>query len=122
MCVPSVDSNLSIVGASSSKTQRNPHMSKNGDSSSKTVPPGRLLYHCSFCGNDGHQLSFCYRRAKRMRRAHASKSSSVHSLFHGMKTSETSTRPRFIDGFFDYFSSGFGHARRRASSALPVGL
>ena len=39
-----------------------------------------------------------------------------------MKTSETSTRPRFIGGFFDSFSNRFGHAHRRASSALPVGL
>lgn len=39
-----------------------------------------------------------------------------------MKTSETSTRPRFIDGFFDSFSSGLGHARRHASSAPPVDL
>jgi len=31
MCVPSVDSNLSKVGASSSKTQGTPHMSKNDD-------------------------------------------------------------------------------------------
>ena len=51
-----------------------------------------------------------------------SKSSGVHSLSHGMNTSKTSTRPHFIDGFFDFFSSGFGHARRRASNAFLVGL
>ena len=39
-----------------------------------------------------------------------------------MNTSKTSTRPRFIDGFFDFFSSGFGHARRRDSNAFLVGL
>jgi len=57
-----------------------------------------------------------------MRRARASKSSGVHSLFHGMKTTETSTRPRFIDVFFDSFSSGLDHVRRHASSVPPVGL
>ena len=51
-----------------------------------------------------------------------SKSSGVHSLSHGMNTSKTSTRPRFIDGFFDFFSGGFGHAHRRASNAFLVGL
>jgi len=38
-----------------------------------------------------------------------------------MKTSEPSTRPRFIDGFFDSFSSGFCRDRGHASSASCVG-
>ena len=74
-----------------------------------------------FCEKDGHQESFCYRRMRRMHRAHASKSFGVHSLSHGMKTSEPSTRPRFIDGFFDSFSSGFCRDRGHASSASCVG-
>ena len=74
-----------------------------------------------FCEKDGHQESFCYRRMRRMRRARASKSSSVHSLSHGMKTSEPNTRPHFIDGFFDSFSGGFCRVHGYASSASYIG-
>jgi len=119
------DSNLGTkldVDASCSKSQGTSHLNENGNLSARTVPPNRPLYHCSFCEKDGHQESFCYRRVRRMRRARASKSSGVHSLSHGMKTSKTSTRPRFIDVFFDFFSSGLDHVRRHASSAPSVDL
>jgi hypothetical protein len=68
MCDSNVGTKLSVVvEASCSKSQGTSHLQKNGDSSTQTVPPDRPLYHCSHCGKDGHQESFCYRRAKRMR-------------------------------------------------------
>ncbi|KAG2649520.1 hypothetical protein PVAP13_1NG098638 [Panicum virgatum] len=121
MCDSKLGTKLRVDG-SGSKSQGTSHFKENGDSSSRTIPQNRPLYHCFFCEKDGHQERFCYRCARHMRRASASKCSGVHSLSHGMKISEPSTRPRFINGFFDSFSSGFDHVRRRASSALPVGL
>jgi len=50
-----------------SKSQETSHFKENGDSSSRTVPRDRPLYHCFFCEKDGHQESFCYCRARRMR-------------------------------------------------------
>jgi hypothetical protein len=68
MCDSNVGTKLSVVvEASCSKSQGTSHLQKNGDSSTQTVPPDRPLYHCSHCGKDGHQESFCYCRAKRMR-------------------------------------------------------
>lgn len=110
-----------VVDASCSKSQGTSHFNENGDSSSRTVPPDRPLYHCSFCEKDGHQKSFCYRRARHMRRVRSSRPLVVHSLSHGMNTCEPSERPRFVDGFYDSFSSGIGHVRGHASSASSVG-
>jgi len=55
------------VDSSCSKSQGTSHLNDNGNSSSRTVPPNRSLYHCSFCGKDKHQKSFCYRRVRHMR-------------------------------------------------------
>jgi len=110
------------VDISCSRSQGTSHLNENGNSSSRTVPADRPLYHCSFCEKDGHQERFCYRHVRRMRRARASKSFCAYSLSHVVKTGEPSTRPRFIDGFFDSFSGGLVHARRCASNAPPVGL
>ncbi|KAG2563540.1 hypothetical protein PVAP13_8KG327908 [Panicum virgatum] len=63
-------SNLSTkldVDASCSKSQRTSHLNENGNLYSRIVPPNRPLYRCSFCEKDGHQESFCYCRARRMR-------------------------------------------------------
>ena len=51
-----------------------------------------------------------------MRRACASRPLVVHSTSHGMNTCEPK-KARFIDGFYDSFSSELGHARGYASSA-----
>lgn len=83
-------------------------LSDNGASSSRTVSTSRPLHHCSFCGKNGHHVDFCFRRAKHLRQAYASKSPSGHSLSHDMHTKEPSTKTRFVDGFFDTFSSGVG--------------
>ena len=82
---------------------------------------GRPLYHCSFCEKDGHQVNFCHRRARHMRRVHASRPLVVHSPSHGMSTRVPSKKPRFIDGFFDSFSSGFCRVRGHASNASRIG-
>jgi len=84
------------VDASGSKSQGTSHFKENDDFSSRTVPANRPLYHYSFCEKDGHEKSFCYRRARHMRQARASKSFGVHRLSHAMKTSEPSTRSRFM--------------------------
>ena len=85
------------------------------------MPLDRPLYHCSHCEKDGHhQKSFCYRRARKMWRACASKPSVVHSSSHGMNTCEPK-KARFVDRFYDSFSSELGHARGHASSASYVG-
>jgi hypothetical protein len=94
---------------------------ENGDLSSQTMPSNRPLYHCSFCGKDGYQGSFCYQRAKRMRRARSSRPLNVHSLSHGMNTCEPRKKSLFINGFHDSFSSGLGHDHGHASSASCVG-
>ena len=63
-------SNLSTkldVDASCSKSQRTSHLNENGNLYSRIVPPNRPLHRCSFCEKDGHQESFCYCRARRMR-------------------------------------------------------
>jgi len=104
-----------------SKSQETSHFKENGDSSSRTVPRDRPLYHCFFCEKDGHQLSFCYCRARRMRRDRASRPLVVHSPSHGMNICEPSKKPHFIDGFFDSFSSGLGHDHGHVSSACCVG-
>lgn len=120
-CGPSMSSKLSdVVGASCSKSQGTSHLQENGDSSTRTVPTDRPLYHCSHCGKDGHQESFCYRRARKMRRAGASRPLVVHSLSRGMNTCEPK-KARFVDGFYDAFSSELGHDRGHASSASCVG-
>jgi hypothetical protein len=41
-------------------------MQENGDSTTRTVPLDRSLYHCSLCGKNGHEEIFCYRRARKM--------------------------------------------------------
>jgi hypothetical protein len=67
MCDSNVGTKLSVeVDASCSKSQGTSYLQENGDSCTRIVPPDRTLYHCSHCGEDGHQESFCYRRAKRM--------------------------------------------------------
>lgn len=55
--------------------------------------PSWPLYHCSFCGNDGHLLSFCYRRAKCMRQTRASRPSGAHGLSHDMSSDDSSGKP-----------------------------
>ena len=55
-----------------------------------------------------------------MRRARASRPLVVHSPSHGMNTCEPK-KTRFIDGFYDSFSSGLGHDRGHVSSACCVG-
>ena len=85
------------------------------------MPPDRPLYHCSFCEKDGHQESFCYRRARRLWRARASRPLIVHSPSHGMNTCESSKKLHFVDGFYDSFSSGLGHECGHVSSSSCVG-
>ena len=104
-----------MVDVSCSKTQGTSQLSENGVSSD------RPLYHCSFCEKDGHQESFCYRRAKRLRQAHSSRKVVVHSPSHGMNACAPSKKPLFVDGFYDSFSSGLGHGRGHPSSASCVG-
>jgi hypothetical protein len=59
-CDSSVGTKLNVgVDASCSKSQGTSHLQENGDSSTQTVPLDRPLYHCSICGKDGHQESFC---------------------------------------------------------------
>jgi hypothetical protein len=113
-CAPSVGAKLN-VDASCSKSQGTPHLVENGE------PSNRPLYHCSFCEKDGHQESFCYRRAKHMRRAGSSRPLVVHCPPHGMNTCEPKKKPLFTDGFYDSFSSGLGHGCGHASSASCVG-
>ena len=120
-CGPSVSTNSSVVvGASCSKSQGTSHLNENGDSSAQTVPTNRPLYHCSHCGKDGHQESFCYRRARKMGRACASRPLVVHSPSHGMNTCDPK-KARFVDGFYDAFSGELGHDRGHASSSSCVG-
>ncbi|KAG2556317.1 uncharacterized protein LOC120685695 [Panicum virgatum] len=109
------------VDASGSKSQGTSHFRENGDSSSRTVSRCRPLYHCPFCEKDGHQVNFCYRRARRMWRVRASRPLVVHSPSDGMSTRVPSKKPRFIDGFFDSFSSGFCRVRGHASNASRIG-
>lgn len=113
MCVPNVGTKLN-VDVSCSKSQETSHLMENG------VPSNRPLYHCSFCGNDGHQESFCYWRAKRIRRARSSRILVVHSPSHGMNACVPSMKLFFIDGFYDSYS-GLGHDRGHASNASCVG-
>ena len=115
-CAPSVGAKLS-VDASCSKSQGTSHMLENGDLSSQTMPSNRPLYHYSFCGKDGHQESFCYRRAKRMHRGHSSRTLVVHSPSHGMNACVPSKKSLYIDGLYDSFSSELGRDRGHASSA-----
>ena len=103
MCETSVDTRA-ILDVGSSMTS---YVSDNGASSSRTVSPSRPLHHCSFCGKNGHLVDFCFRRAKHLRRAPASKSPSEHCLSHDMHTKEPSTKTRFVDTF----SSGVGQHR-----------
>jgi hypothetical protein len=108
------------VDVSYSKSQGTSHLQENGDSSTRTVPLDRPLYHCSICGKDGHQESFCYRHARKMWRACASRPLVVHSPSHGMDTCEPK-KAHFVDGFYDTLSSELGHARGHVSSASCVG-
>jgi hypothetical protein len=55
------------VDSSCSKSQGTSHLQENDDSSTQTMPLDRPLYHCSLCGKDGHQESFCYHCARKMR-------------------------------------------------------
>ena len=73
----------------------------------------RLVYHCSFCGKDGHQLSFGFRRVKHMQRARASRPLGVHGLSHDMNSDESSGKPCAID-------SGDGKGAC-VSSSKPLG-
>ena len=67
-CVSDVGTESSDgVDASCSKSQGTSHLQENGDSSTRIVPLDRPLYHCSHCEKDGHQESFCYSRARKMR-------------------------------------------------------
>jgi hypothetical protein len=109
-----------VVDASRSKSQRTFHLHENGDSSTRTVPLDRPFYHCSLCGKDGYQESFCYRHARKMCRACASRPLVVHSPFHGMNTSEPK-KAHLVDRFYDTLSSELDHARGHASSASCVG-
>jgi hypothetical protein len=88
--------------------------------STRTMPLDRPLYHCSLCGKDGHLESFCYHRARKMRRACASRPLVVHGPFHGMNTCEPK-KAHFVDRFYDTLSSELNHARGHASSASCVG-
>ena len=120
-CVSDVGTESSDgVDASYSKSQGTSQLQENGDLSTRTVPLDRPLYHCSHCGKDGHQESFCYRRARRVRRAGASRPLVVHSPSHGMNTCEPK-KARFVDGFYDTLSSELGHDRGHASNAFCVG-
>jgi hypothetical protein len=121
MCYNNVGTKLSIeVDASCSKSQATSHLQENCDSSARTVALDSPLYHCPLCGKDGHQESFCYRRARKMRRACASRPLVVHGPFHGINTCEPK-KAHFVDGFCDTLSSEFDHARGHASSASCVG-
>jgi hypothetical protein len=103
MCDSNVGTKSSVeIDASCSKSQGTSHLQEHGDSSTWTVPPDRPLYHCSHCGKDGHQERFCYRRAKRMRRADASRPLVVHSPSHGLKTCAPK-KAQFVDGFMTLF-------------------
>jgi hypothetical protein len=120
-CDSNVDTKSSVgVDASCSKSQGTSHLHENGDSSTRTLPLDRPLYHCSICWKDGHQESFCYRRARKMRRACASRSLVVHGPFHGMNTCERK-KAHFVDRFYDTLSSELNHACGHASSASCVG-
>jgi hypothetical protein len=101
--------------ASCSKSQGTSHLHENGYSSTQTVPLDRPLYHFSHCGKDGHQERFCYRRARRMRHASASRPLVVHSPFHGMDTCAPK-KAQFMYRFYE-----LNHARGHASSASCVG-
>ena len=116
-CDSNVGSKVNVGDdASCSKSQGTYHLQDNGDSSTRTVPAARPLYHCSHCGKDGHQESFCYRRARKMGRAGASRPLVVHGPSHGMNTSEPK-KAQFVNEFYDSFSSELGHARGHVSSA-----
>jgi hypothetical protein len=108
------------VDASCSKSQGTSHFHENDDSPTRSVPLDRPLHHCSIFGKDGHQESFCYRRARKMRRACASRPLVVHGPFHGMNTCEPK-KAHFVDGFYDTLSSELNHARGHASSVSCVG-
>jgi predicted nuclease with TOPRIM domain len=104
-CDSNVGTKSSIeVDASCSKSQGISHLQENGNSSTQTVPPDRPLYHCSLCGKDEHQESFCYHRARKMRRACASRPLVVRSPSHGMDTCEPK-KAQFMDEFYDTHSS-----------------
>src|SRR5579859_7298789 len=109
-CDPSGGTKV-FVDASCSTTQRISRVIENGISSSRTEPPSRPLYHCSHCKRAGHQKSFCYRRAKQLRRVRFSRPLDVHSRSHGMNTCVPKKKSQFVDGLFDSFSSGVGHDR-----------
>jgi hypothetical protein len=50
-CDSNVGTKLNVgVDASCSKSQGTSHLQENGDSSTRTVPLDRPLYHCSICG------------------------------------------------------------------------
>ena len=83
------------------------------------IHPLRLFLEIGLC-TIAHIERFCYRRARRMRQARASRPSVVHSPSHGMNTCEPK-KTCFIDGFYDSFSSGLGHDCGRASIASFVG-
>jgi hypothetical protein len=108
------------VAASCSKSQGTSHLHENADSSTRTVPLDRPLYHCSICGKDGHQESFCYRRARKMRQTCASRPLVVRGPFHGMNTCEPK-KAHFVDRFYDTLSSELDHAPGHATSASFVG-
>jgi hypothetical protein len=58
-CDSNVGTKLNVgVDASCSKSQGTSHLQENGDSSTRTVPLDRPLYHCSICGKDGHKRAF----------------------------------------------------------------
>jgi hypothetical protein len=120
-CDSNVGTKSSVeVDASCSKSQGTSHLQETGYSSTRTVPSDRPLYHCSHCGKDGHHETFCYRRARKMRRACASRPLVVHGPFHGMNTCEPK-KAHFVDGFYDTLSNELDHAHGHASSASCVG-
>jgi hypothetical protein len=120
-CDSNVGTKSSIeVDASCSKSQGTSHLQENDDSFTQTVPLDRPLYHCSVCGKDGHQESFCYRHVRKMRRARASRPLVVHIPSHGMNTFEPK-KAQFVDRFYDAFSSELVHARGQVSSLSCVG-
>jgi hypothetical protein len=121
MCGPKLNTKLKDISNASCKSQGTSCLSKGDASSSQTMPPSMYLYHCSYCGKDGDQFDFCFRRAKCMRHSHASDSLGNHSFSHGMNTRELNMRHHFIDGFYDSFSCGFGRAHGHALSASCVG-
>jgi hypothetical protein len=89
-------------------SQGTSHLQENGDSSTRTVPLDKPLYHCSLCGKIEHQESFFYRRARKMRRACASRPL-IHSPSHGTNTCDPK-KAQFVDGFYDTISNELDHA------------